>query len=136
MQPLYTAKKSGWAGVTPLCVIFFFLIIPLIIMIFRIIAAKHTRIEFYDDHICVKSGWFSDNERNMVFMGIVSVSSHQNMWGILFNYGDVIVDAVGQWDVSCDHIKNPKGLQNYLQTRIVKTKGPDAAIRMNSFVEM
>ena len=61
--PNFVAKKSAWAAVTVLRVLFFWLIIPLIIMIVDIMIKKSERIEFYDDYIIQRSGVLSKKEK-------------------------------------------------------------------------
>ena len=118
MTPNYVAKKSAVPVLSPLCIIFFFLIVPLIIQIFRIIAARKTIIEFYDEKIVVKGGVFNTYERQSVFMGVYSVSIKQSFFGHVFGYGDISVDCPGKWDVSTRGIKDPQGLNHYLETKI------------------
>lgn len=119
VKPNYVATKSAWKAVTFWRVVLFWLIIPLIVMIVQIIVLKHERIEFYDDKIVVKSGVLSKNERKSIFAGVLSVSVNQSLWGRIFGYGDVIVDAMGKWDVNSEGIRNPKELERYLETKIV-----------------
>ncbi len=119
-QPNYVVRKTAWTAVTPLRVIFFWLIIPLIKIIAGIIERKHYVIEFYDDHIITKSGVFNKNESRSAFVGVVGVSAHQSFWGGIFNYGDVRVDVVGKWDIGTVGIINPKGLKEYLEQYLVK----------------
>ena len=118
MNPQFVARKSAWAAVSFLWILSCILIIPAIVLIFRIIAVKHYQIEFYADKIIVKSGWLNKRKKQMIFKGIVSTSTEQSLWGQICNYGNIIVDAVGQWDVSTTGIKNPEKLEAYLQTRI------------------
>ena len=122
MNPNYVAKKSAWGCVSFLSIIACVLVIPLFVLIFRILAAKQFRLEFYDDKIIIKSGLLNKKKKQMVFMGVTSVSVEQSLWGRLFGYGNVVVDCVGKWDVSnTSYIKNPEALEEYLQTRIVHT---------------
>ena len=118
-RPNYVATKSAWKAITFWRVVFFWLIIPLIIMIVKIIVLKHERIEFYEDKIIVKSGVLSKNERKSVFLGVLSVSVNQSLWGRMFGYGDVNVDVVGKWDVNLEGVCKPKELEAYLETKIV-----------------
>ena len=126
MKPNYVANKSAWAAWSPLSVLItvllFWTIIPIIVQVFRTISAKHYCLEFYDDKIVVKSGWLSTSTKTMTFNGVTSTSVKKSIWGSLFDYGEVEVDAVGVWDVSTSYIKYPEKLQAYLQTRIVKVQ--------------
>ena len=135
MQPEFVAKKSAWAVVSFLSILSCILIIPAIVMIFRIIIMKHYEIEFYQDKIVIKSGWLNKKKKQMVFLGITSTSVEQSLWGQLFNYGSVKVDCVGKWDVnSTTYIKDPQKLEEYLQTRIVKAQ--NLSVAPTTFVQM
>lgn len=137
MKPQYVANKSAWAGVSVLCILFFFLVIPVIVMICRIIAIKKYALEFYEDKIVIKSGWLNTKKKQMVFMGVTAVSTEQSLWGKIFGYGNVLVDCVGKWDVSTtQYIKNPEKLEEYLQTRIVSGASNGGASPFRGFVEM
>ena len=118
MKPNYVARKSVVPVLSPLCIIFFWLIVPLIIQIYRIIEAKKSIIEFYDDKIVVKGGVFNTFENQFVFMGVYSVSINQTLFGNIFNYGNIAVDCPGKWDVSTMGIVDPRGLKTYLETKI------------------
>ena len=124
MTPQYVAKKSAWSCISFFWILSCILIVPLIILIFRIITVKQFAIEFYADRIIIKSGWLNTHKKQMVFMGITSVVVNQSLWGKIFNYGTVMVDCVGQWDVrATTFICDPNGLEAYLQTRIVYLGG-------------
>ena len=140
MKPDYVAQKSAWSCVSFLWILSCILIIPLIVLIFRIIAVKKFRLEFYEDKIIIKTGWLNTKKKQMVFMGVTSVSTEQSLWGKIFGYGTVLVDCVGKWDVrTTEYIQKPNELEEYLQTRIVKMQGgvgqgPAAAV--NAWVQM
>ena len=130
MQPEFIAKKSAWEAVSffwvLLCILFFPLVFALI---FRIFAVKEYRLEFYSDKIIIRRGLINKRTDEMVFMGITSLSLEQSLGGQLFNYGSVIVDCVGKWDVnSTTYIKDPKKLEAYLRTRIIKVQ-PAATVQ-------
>ena len=137
MKPNYVAKKSVWGCVSFLSIIACVLVIPLFVLIFRILATKQFRLEFYNDKIIIKSGLLNKKKKQMVFMGVTSVSVEQSLFGRIFGYGDVIVDCVGTWDInSTTYIKNPEALEEYLQTRIVKAPANDNHTAGNPFVMM
>ena len=118
-QPNYVAKRSAWTAVTPLRVIFFWLIIPLIVMLVDIAVKKRDMICFYDDCIIQKSGLLSKKERRSAFLDIISVSVNQTFWQRICRYGDVKVDVAGKWDINTSDIANPNGLKEYLEDKIV-----------------
>lgn len=122
MKPNYVAKKTAWGGVTPLCVLFFWLVIPLIVMIWRIVRIKNEVTEFYDDYIIVKSGVLAKNERKTVFPSVLSVSIKQTFWGRIFGYGDVSVDVVGKWDINLCGVCDPRALKSYLEDKVASAK--------------
>ena len=121
MKPNYTATKSAISAISFWGIVSCILIIPIFILIFKIIAAKKYRIEFYDDKIVTYSGLINTSKKQSVFMGVTSSSINQTLLGHIFNYGDVTVDCVGKWDVDTTYIKNPKALDEYLQTKIIET---------------
>lgn len=118
MKPNLVVKKSAWCGVTPLCVLFFWLIIPLVVMIWRIVVAKHHIVEFYDEHVVVKTGVLSKHERKTIFPSILSVSVYQSFWGRVCGYGSLSVDVVGKWDISLNGICDPNTVREYLESRV------------------
>lgn len=132
MKPNYVAKKSAWQVWSFGSILLCFLIVPIIVQVFRTITVKKYRLEFYDDKIVIKSGWLNTKTRQMVFMGVTSVSVEQSLWGKLFGYGDVVVDCVGNWDVdsSTSYIKDPDKLEAYLQTRIVQAPVATPVVHM------
>ena len=136
MTPEYVATKSACSVLTFWRIVLCILIIPIIPLVFRILAAKEYRLEFYADKIIVRSGFLNRKENTMVFMGVTSVSVSQTLFGQMFGYGNVMVDCVGKWDVNhTTYIKDPKKLQEYLQTRIVKAN-PVATPAYNPYVQM
>ena len=118
--PNFVAKKSAWAAVTLLRVLFFWLIIPLIIMIIDIMVKKSERIEFYDDYIIQRSGVLSKKEKRSAMVGIMGVSVSQTVGQRIFGYGDVVVDIVGKWNINTNDIANPNALKEYLEPLISK----------------
>ena len=118
MTPNYVARKSVAKTLNFWLILFFWLIIPLIIQIARILEAKCYSIEFYDEKMIIKSGVFNKREDQSVFAGVYAVSIYQSIWGRMFNFGDIAVDCPGKWDVSTEGIKDPKALKSYLETKI------------------
>lgn len=118
--PNYVASKTAWNAVTPLRILFFWLIIPLIVLIVDIIRNKKNKIEFYDKYVIEKSGILSKKEKKSTFAGVYSVSIEQSVWGRIFNYGNVKIDVVGRWNIDTHGISHPKGLKKYLENYIVE----------------
>lgn len=118
MKPNYVAKKSVTSVLSFWLIVFFWLVIPLIIQIARILSAKCYSIEFYDSKIVVKSGVLNKNEGQSVFGGVYSVSVSQSFAGRIFNYGNIKVDCPGRWDIDTTGIKDPSALKKYLENYI------------------
>lgn len=120
LKPRCVVRRSAFLSLNIWLVLFFWLIIPLIIQIGIIIVRKISYVvKFYDDRIITVKGIFSKYEKQTVFMGVYAVRMQRSFWGRIFNYGDVIVDAPGEWDVPAKGIASPKKLKKYLETRII-----------------
>ena len=129
-MPNYIAKKSVWSVVTFWSVIACVLIIPIFTLLAKILNAKKYRIEFYDDKIITYKGFINISRKQVVFAGVTGVSVEKGLKGRIFNFGNVVIDAVGKWDIDTVGIKNPEGLEDYLNTKIAKIP------TQNQFVHM
>ena len=118
MQPNYVVKKSVVPVLSAWLILFFWLIVPLIIQIVRILAAKSYSVEFYDAKVVTKSGVLNKQEKQTVFAGVNSVSISQSFFGRMFGYGNVSVDCRGKWDIDTYGIRDPRGLKTFLESRI------------------
>ena len=47
------------------------------------------------------------------------VSINQSIQGRMFDYGDIVVDVVGKWDVNTTAIADLKHLKKYLDSRML-----------------
>ena len=118
----YVVKKSAWEALTLWRVLLIWTIIPIFIIIGHIIILKKDNIYFYEDRIIEKSGVFSKNETEMAFVGISAVSIHQSLLGRIFNFGDILVDVVGKWNINTKGVKKPKAVKEFLAQYIVKNE--------------
>lgn len=119
MKPDYVAKKSilgECGGKIFICILFCWLIVPIFLMIYMIIEAKKFRIEFYKDKVIMHRGFLHTEERQSILTTIVGVRINRSIAGNIFNYGDVVVDMVGRWDIDTRAIKDPVALKNYLES--------------------
>ena len=91
-------------------------VIPLLIMLYRIINILDESISFYNNKVVQRSGIFSKRELTNILTHMLSVSVHQTLWGRIFNYGNISVDVMGQWDIDMRGIKNPRKAKEYLET--------------------
>ena len=130
MEPNYVAKKSLASVINILWIIACVLIVPIFIVLYRALVTKAYRIEFYDDKIFVHSGVLNKNRKQVVFLGVTGVSVSQSFRGQIYNYGDVQIDAVGKWDIDTTYIKNPKGLEEYLQSKTAKMQNANQFVQM------
>ena len=116
----YEAKKSAWSAITVWQILFFWLIIPLIVMAVKIVKIKSVRISFYKDRVIERSGILSKRERQSLFQGVLSVSVEQSFSGRLFGYGNVKINVFGKWDIDTHGIVRPEELKRYLETRMIR----------------
>lgn len=119
MKPDYVAKKSilgECGGKIFICILFCWLIVPIFLMIYMIIEVKKFRIEFYKDKVIMHRGFLHTEEQQSILTTIVGVRINRSIAGNIFNYGDVVVDMVGRWDIDTRAIKDPVALKNYLES--------------------
>ena len=115
VKPNYVMKKSAWSVVRPWHILLFFLVIPLIIMIIKIINIKDESISFYNNKVVQRYGIFSKNEKTTIMTPVLSVTVKQTFWGRICNYGTVYIDVVGKWDIQMRGIKRPWQAKEYLE---------------------
>ena len=123
MEPNYVATKSvlgEHGGKIALCVLFCWLIVPVIFMIDFIVSAKKFKIEFFDTRVVMRRGIFNTEEKQALLTNILGVNINQSFSGKIFNYGDVSVDLVGRWDIDTSAIKRPKALKAYIESLMNK----------------
>ena len=106
MKPEYVAKKSAFLELDIRLLLLFWLIVPLIMQICKIVLAKRTVIEFYPDKIITKKGFFNIRQTETAFEGISSVSIQQTFWGKIFNYGTVVCQGTNHNNVTFTNVKN------------------------------
>ena len=115
VKPNYVIRKSAWSVIRPWHILLFFLIIPLLIMIWKIINIKDETISFYNNKVVIKSGILRKNERTTILTPVLSVTVKQTFWGRIFNYGNIHVDMVGKWDINMRGVKNPMEAKAFLE---------------------
>lgn len=123
VKPNYVMKKSAWSVIRPWHILLFFLVVPLIIMIIKIINVKDDKIFFYNNKVVQTSGIFSRYERTNILTQVLSVTVKQTFWGKIFNYGTVYVDVVGKWDINMSGVKDPLKAKAYLERFVPSGKG-------------
>lgn len=133
MKPDYVAKKSilgECGGKIFICILFCWLIVPIFLMIYMIIKVKKFRIEFYKDKVIMHRGFLHTEEQQSILTTIVGVRINRSIAGNIFNYGDVVVDMVGRWDIDTTAIKDPVALKNHLKSIMDQT----GAKNLNQFI--
>lgn len=115
LKPNYVIKKSAWSVIRPWHILLFFLIVPLIIMIIKIINIKDETISFYGNKVVHRSGIFSKYEKTTILTRVLSVTVKQSLWGRIFNYGTIYVDVVGKWDINMNGIRKPREAKAFLE---------------------
>ena len=116
----YVAKKSAWSCISFGWILSCILIIPIIILVFRILAVKQETITFYSDKVVWEKGFLSKKVKTFAFTGVFSVDIEKSLMGRIFKYGHLKIDFVGKCDINTFYIKEPDKLVQYLNSKIVK----------------
>ena len=98
-----------------LWIIFSVLIIPLIILIFKIISIKSYTLTIDGTKITERGGIFNKYDHQTLLTNVVGVDVSQTFSGRIFGYGNVHVDLVGKRDLWLYGIKQPDKLKEFLQ---------------------
>ena len=122
-RPNYVMRKSAWSVIRPWHILLGFLIVPLIIMIWKIINIKDETISFYNNKVVLRSGIFRRDEKVTVLTRVLSVTVKQSFFGRIFNYGNIHIDVIGQWDINMHGIKNPLEAKAFLEGFVVDGMG-------------
>lgn len=128
MKANYIAKKSMWTAFTFWSVLFFWLLVPLVVIICRIIDTAKYSLEFYDDKVVEKSGILNKEEKNITLLGVYSIEIKQSLWGRIFNYGDLKIHIIGQCDLEATNIAKPKKVKDYLESKLVNKDNSITAV--------
>ena len=75
-------------------------------------------------------GFLHTEEQQSILTTIVGVRINRSIAGNIFNYGDVVVDMVGRWDIDTTAIKDPVALKNHLKSIMDQT----GAKNLNQFI--
>ena len=84
-----------------------------ILLLSFLIATYYTGISDERDHIWL--GGYPGSIRD-----VVGVRIDQSFGGKIFNYGDVIIDVIGHWDVDTTALKEPNELKRYIESLMNK----------------
>ena len=120
VRPKLVARKS----IIPLFkwwhFLFFWTIIPLIILICKIVIVRHQYVEFYDGYIVMRKGVFHKVETKQIFPKVVGCHVDRTFEGRIFSYGDVIIDAIGEkWDFRLEEFARPVRIKKYIDNCFV-----------------
>ncbi|MBE6124476.1 MAG: PH domain-containing protein [Erysipelotrichaceae bacterium] len=128
MKAEYVATKSAWAAITLMRVVFCWLIVPVVLMVIDLFVLKSERIEFYENQVISKSGIINKKTRKSAFLGVTSVYVDQRWLGRILGFGDVKVDVTGRWDINTKNVKDPQGLAEYLESKIITKENTTSII--------
>lgn len=92
-------------------------LIYIIVLIWTFVIIKSNYIEFYDDYVIQNSGVFFRRSRKSIFPQITRVSTRKHF----LNYGDILIDVVGPWDIDFVGIARPEELRSYLLDHMVNS---------------
>ena len=121
-RPHIIARKSIIPAFKFWRVLFFWLIIPLIMIIVDVVKLRHEYVEFYNTYVVKKKGVFRKTEDKVMFPKVLSCSTDIPFWGRIFKYGDISIDAIGKWDVDLKGVKNPKYIKKYVENHFISAK--------------
>ena len=116
----YVAKKSAWSCISFWWIVSCILIIPIIFLVFRILAAKAEKITFYSDKVVWEKGFLSKKVKTFAFTWLFSVDIEKTFFGRIFKYGHLEIDFVVKCDINTLYIKEPDKLVKYLESKIAK----------------
>ena len=72
----------------------------------------------------MRKGVFRKIEEKRIFPKVVSCHVDRNFEGLLFNYGDVFIDSVGQkWDLTLKEFSRPLRIKKYIDTYYSSIEG-------------
>ncbi len=121
-RPHIIARKTILPAFKLWRILFFWLIIPLILIIVDVVKLRHQTVEFYDSFVIKKKGVFNKVEERCMFPKVLSCHVNRPFWGRVFNYGDIKIDAIGKWDVDLTGIKRPLLIRKYLENHFISAK--------------
>ena len=113
----YIAETTCFKYAKPIfiCLLLCWLIVPVFVLIYYVLLAKSEKIVFNDVSYTIQRGVFKKTITNREITKILSVTNEQSMFGKTFNYGNIFCQTPEGFGSSFDHVKNPKGLQDYLE---------------------
>lgn len=111
-------RKSAWAEMTLLKVLFCWLIIPVIV---AIVIAKHYNVHIGQKTISVKDGVFNISNSEYAVAGITEINVYQSFFGRIFNYGTVNISLAGNKYVSLEGILAPNEIKAFIESQLNKT---------------
>ncbi len=111
-------RQSLWANLSFWKILFFWLIFPIVIPILK---SLNNRAEIGDKTIKQTWGILNKNSEEYAIAGIVSIDTHQSLFGRIFNYGDVILSIAGEKKIYLVGYVAPNEIKKHLQSILEKT---------------
>lgn len=96
LQIVLLEVRPSWWNFT-LHLLFFWLIVPLIIAIYR----RHTFVmRIYPDRVAVEEGFWSKDSREFFIKDVRAIDVRQGVWGRLVGIGDLTVSTAATVDAA------------------------------------
>ena len=118
-------KKSFWAELTFLKILFFWLILPII---WALLVSHNYSVTADTKSITVKEGVFNISTTQYALPGITQVNVYRPFFGRIFKYGTVTITLAGDKELTLKGIKEPDKLKEYIQSILYKTSNSDHVI--------
>ena len=111
-------RRSIWAEMTFLKILFCWLIIPVVV---AVVVAKSYTVTITDKKIIVKSGVFNKRTSEYAVAGITSMTVNQPFFGGIFKYGTLAISLAGNRSVYLENIVDPQSAKSFLNKKLEKT---------------
>ena len=111
-------RRSAWAEMTFLKVVFCWLIIPVVV---AIVVAKHYNVHIGQKSISVRDGVFSVSNHEYAVAGITEINVYQSFFGRIFNYGTINIALAGDKYVCLEGIMSPNEIKIFIESQLKKT---------------
>ncbi len=121
MKPIIIVKRSLWSikYYIIFCTIFFWLILPILLLIYNIIKSKTEKIELYINKIVIKNGWLTKKEKTIELGLITDIKLLQNEICKKKNYGHLIFGTINLIDYKLKYIIDPQTVILALKSRLL-----------------
>lgn len=114
-----------------LCVLFCWLVIPLICLLVMCFKVSARRYEIYEDRIIYRSGILHKFESITLLEVVRGSTIRQSFKGRIFNYGEVFVRILGREDTYClSNIKCPNEIKEIIDKMVMENRDLDPMMNL------